>query len=108
VKPFSAIITGLALAALGYQVIEIWVTHRAFKGTPGGPVTGLEALVGSNAEVIEAFRRSGPDSPAFGRVRVGSESWQAELSTNTGRLAEVGDHVRIVGASGLLLKVVCS
>jgi membrane protein implicated in regulation of membrane protease activity len=101
----SAIVTGLVLAALGYQLLGLWHLHRSSKGMPRGPVTGLDALVGADAEVVEAFKRSGPAGPVLGRVRVGSELWQAELVANTGRPAAVGDRVHIVGAADMLLKV---
>ena len=103
----SAIITGVILAALGYQLLESWHLHKSFKGLPRGAVTGLEALVGTDAEVVEAFERSGPVGTALGRVRIGSELWKAELLTDADRLAAVGDQVRIVGVTGMLLRVEC-
>jgi membrane protein implicated in regulation of membrane protease activity len=103
----SAIISGVILAALGYQLLETWHLHRSFKGLPRGAVTGLEPLVGTDAEVVEAFKRNGPAGAALGRVRVGSELWKAELVTNADRLADTGDQVRIVGVTGMLLRVEC-
>jgi membrane protein implicated in regulation of membrane protease activity len=101
----SAIVTGLVLAALGYQLIESWVLHRSTQGRSDA-ITGLDALVGTDVEVVEAFRLSGPAGPGIGRVRVGSESWQAELVDSSGRLAAVGDRLHVVGTSGTSLKVI--
>jgi membrane protein implicated in regulation of membrane protease activity len=102
----SAIISGLLLAALGYQVLQIWVLRRSSRDAPSGPVTGLEALIGADAEVVEPFDPTGPKSQRLGRVRVGSELWNAELVAAASREAAVGDHLRVVGAAGMLLKVV--
>jgi membrane protein implicated in regulation of membrane protease activity len=103
----SVIVAGVVLAALGYQLMEMWVLHRSCKEMPPGPVAGVEALVGSEAEVIESFRRSAQDGALAGRVKVRGESWKAELPAETPRLATIGEHVRIVSVSGLVLKVVC-
>ena len=103
----SAIVTGVVLAVLGYQLLGIWVLHRTSKSRPPGPVSGTAALVGTDVEVIEAFSRRGTESPPLGRVRVGAETWQAELTANTPRLATVGEHVQVVGVSGMVLKVIC-
>jgi membrane-bound serine protease (ClpP class) len=57
--------------------------------------TGIEALIGSPAEVIEAC-------DPRGRVRFRGETWHAEC----GSRAEVGDRVIITGVHGLTLDVV--
>jgi membrane protein implicated in regulation of membrane protease activity len=103
----SAIITGVILAAVGYQLLETGHLHRSSKGLPHGAVTGLEALVGTDAEVVEAFKPNGPAGVPLGRVRVGSELWKAELVTNAGRSADIGAQVRVVGVTGMLLRVEC-
>jgi len=103
----GTIVTGVFLAALGYQVLETWVLHRSSKSRPPGPVAGIDALVGTDVEVVEAFRRSGTESPPLGRVRVGTETWQAELAGNSPRLAAAGDHVQVVGVSGSVLRFIC-
>jgi membrane-bound serine protease (ClpP class) len=56
--------------------------------------TGIEALVGSSAEVIEVC-------DPRGRVRFRGEIWHAEC----GSRAEVGDRVVIEGIQGLTLHV---
>jgi membrane-bound serine protease (ClpP class) len=56
--------------------------------------TGIEALVGSTAEVIESC-------DPRGRVRFRGEIWHAECPAG----ANVGDRVRITGAHGLTLDV---
>jgi membrane-bound serine protease (ClpP class) len=56
--------------------------------------TGIEALVGSTAEVIESC-------DPRGRVRFRGEIWHAECPAG----ANVGDRVRITGAHGLTLEV---
>ena len=101
----ATLVSGLLLAVLLYQALEFWGTYRDGKRAPQGPATGLEALVGSDAEVIEQFERRGPENAAIGRVKIGSESWQAELTDGAGRLASVGDHVSVVGIAGSILKV---
>ena len=103
----SAIITGVILAAVGYQLLQTSHLRRSTKGLSRGAVTGLEALVGTDAEVVEAFKPNGPAGVALGRVRVGNELWKAELVTNAGRSAYIGDQVRFVGVTGMLLRVEC-
>ena len=103
----SAIVSGLFLAAVGYQLIQWWVLRDSLRRIPKQPITGPTALVGADAEVVEGFKRSGPTAPALGRVRIGSELWQAELVTNLDRMAVVGDQVRVTGIAGMLVKVEC-
>jgi len=103
----SAIISGLVLAALGYQLIQLWVLHQSANKMPRGPVTGLGALVGTDAEVVEAFKRGGPTAPALGRVRIGSELWRAELAATADRMAGVGEQVRVIGVRDMTLTVEC-
>jgi membrane protein implicated in regulation of membrane protease activity len=91
---------------LGYQLLEIWVLHRSSRDAPSSPVTGFEALIGADAEVVQPFSSTGPQSRCLGRVRIGSESWNAELVAEAIRKTAVGDQVRVVGAAGMLLKVV--
>jgi membrane protein implicated in regulation of membrane protease activity len=56
--------------------------------------TGIEALIGSTAEVIETC-------DPRGRVRFRGEIWHAECSSR----ADVGDSVRVTGINGLTLDV---
>lgn len=56
--------------------------------------TGIEGLVGSKAEVIEACDPEG-------RVRFRGEIWHAECAAGT----EVGERVRVTGVHGLTLRV---
>ncbi|SRR6266545_3530332 len=56
--------------------------------------TGVEAFVGSPAEVIEAC-------DPRGRVRFRGEIWHAECPSR----AEVGERVRVAGVHGLTLEV---
>ena len=107
VKLSAFITTTAMLVAAGYYVIEFWVLHGSFKQVPRTAVSGLSALIGSEAEVVEAFTRREPGHPLLGQVRAGGELWRAELTENPNRLVEVGDQVRVVGAEGLLLKVAC-
>jgi membrane protein implicated in regulation of membrane protease activity len=103
----STLLTATILVYAGYLFIQ-WLSVRKSLGKiPRTPVTGLEALVGAGGEVVEAFTRSDPTSPARGRVRIGSELWQAELAADGDRLATVGEEVRVVSATDMLLKVKC-
>ena len=85
---------GLALVVLA-MVIEVaevgfWIRFlRRYRVR-----TGVEALVGSSAEVIEAC-------DPRGRVRFRGEIWHAECDSG----AEVGDRVVIEGIHGLTLYV---
>ena len=99
------ILSGVVLAVALYQVLESWELFRSFRRVPSNPTTGAEALVGSQGEVVESFKRIGPERAVIGRVQIGSESWEAELIDGGGDLAQVGEHVSVVGASGSLLKV---
>jgi membrane-bound serine protease (ClpP class) len=56
--------------------------------------TGVEALIGSTAEVIEAC-------DPRGRVRLRGEIWHARCASG----AEVGERVTITGVDGLTLAV---
>jgi membrane-bound serine protease (ClpP class) len=56
--------------------------------------TGIEALIGSTAEVIEACDPQG-------RVRFRGEIWHAVCSSR----AEVGERVTVTGVNGLTLEV---
>lgn len=56
--------------------------------------TGVEALIGSSAEVIEAC-------DPRGRVRFRGEIWHAECASR----AEVGERVTVAGVRGLTLEV---
>jgi membrane protein implicated in regulation of membrane protease activity len=103
----SAIVSALVLAAVGYQLIQWWDLRQSAKKIPRQPITGLSALVGADAEVVDGFKRSGPAAPALGRVRIGNELWQAELVTNLDRMAAVGDQVRVTGVAGMVVKVEC-
>jgi membrane protein implicated in regulation of membrane protease activity len=104
----SGWITAVAmLVASGYYVLEFWVLRDSSKRIPRTPITGLDALIGSEAEVVEAFTRRETGHPLFGQVRAGGELWKAELTADPARPAVVGDRVRIVGVAGLLLKVTC-
>ena len=60
----SAILSALVLAAVGYQLIQWWELQQSLRKIPRQPVTGLTALVGADAEVVEAFKRGGPTAPA--------------------------------------------
>jgi len=103
----SAIVSGLILAAVGYQLIQWWDLRQSAKKIPQQPITGVTALVGADAEVVEGFKRSGPAASALGRVRIGNELWQAELETNLDHMAAVGDQVRVTGVAGMVVKVQC-
>jgi membrane protein implicated in regulation of membrane protease activity len=101
----STLISAAALAYVGYVLIQWWDIRKSRREMSRGTAAGLSALVGTYAEVVEAFTHSGATMPARGRVRIGSELWEAEL--DNGRLAAAGEEVQVIGATGLLLKVKC-
>ncbi len=85
---------GLALVAVAalIEVAEVgfWIRFlRRYR-----IATGVEALAGSSAEVIEAC-------DPRGRVRFRGEIWHAECRAG----AEIGDRVTITGVHGLTLEV---
>jgi len=85
---------GLALVAVAalIEIAEVgfWIRFlRRYR-----IATGVEALIGSSAEVIEAC-------DPRGRVRFRGEIWHAECDTR----AEVGDRVTVAGVHGLTLEV---
>ncbi len=85
---------GLALVAVAalIEVAEVgfWIRFlRRYR-----IATGVEALVGSSAEVIEAC-------DPRGRVRFRGEIWHAECASRV----EVGARVTITGVHGLTLEV---
>ncbi|WP_179953321.1 NfeD family protein [Desulfobotulus mexicanus] len=61
--------------------------------------TGVHALTGQTAEVLEAF--GGPGS--HGKVKIGGEVWRARAGE--GQLFQVGDLVSIESVSGVTLQV---
>src|SRR5882724_6398312 len=82
----------LVVVAMAIEVAEVgfWIRFlRRYR-----IATGVEALVGSSAEVIE---RCDPQ----GRVRFRSEIWRAQCPAG----AEVGDRVTVTGVHGLTLEV---
>jgi len=85
---------GVAAVALGIVVevaeVGFWIRFlRRYR-----IATGVEALVGSTAEVIEAC-------DPRGRVRFRGEIWHAECASR----AEVGDRVTVTGVRGLTLEI---
>jgi membrane-bound serine protease (ClpP class) len=85
---------GIAIVALA-MVVEVaevgfWIRFlRRYRVR-----TGVEALIGSSAEVIEVC-------DPLGRVRIRGEIWHAWCASR----AEVGERVVIVGVDGLTLAV---
>jgi membrane protein implicated in regulation of membrane protease activity len=85
---------GIAAVALGIVVevaeVGFWIRFlRRYR-----IATGVEALVGSTAEVIEVC-------DPRGRVRFRGEIWHAECASR----AKVGDRVTVTGVHGLTLEV---
>ena len=85
---------GLAAVSLGVVVeiaeVGFWVRFlRRYRVR-----TGVEGLIGSSAEVIEACEPRG-------RVRLRGEIWHAECDSG----ATVGDRVTVTGVEGLTLRV---
>jgi membrane protein implicated in regulation of membrane protease activity len=85
---------GLAavVVAAGIEVAEVgfWIRFlRRYR-----IATGVEAFVGSPAEVIEAC-------DPRGRVRFRGEIWHAECAAG----AEIGERVTVAGVHGLTLEV---
>jgi membrane protein implicated in regulation of membrane protease activity len=83
---------GVVVLAMVIEVAEVafWIRFlRRYRVR-----TGIEALVGSSAEVIEVC-------DPRGRVRFRGEIWHAECASR----AEVGDRVTVTGVHGLTLEV---
>lgn len=85
---------GIAAVSLGIVIelaeVGFWVRFlRRYRVR-----TGIEALIGSEAQVIEACAPRG-------RVRFRGEIWHARCDEG----AAVGDRVRVIGVEGLTLEV---
>jgi membrane protein implicated in regulation of membrane protease activity len=85
---------GIAAVSLGIAIevaeVGFWIRFlRRYRVQ-----TGVEGLIGSTAEVIEAC-------DPVGRVRLGSEIWHARCASR----AEVGEQVTVTGVDGLTLEV---
>lgn len=85
---------GLALVvmAMAIEVAEVgfWIRFlRRYRIR-----TGVEGMIGSSAEVIEACKPRG-------RVRFRGEIWHANCATR----AQIGDRVTVTGVQGLTLQV---
>jgi len=89
--------TTMVLGALaGLLILFIFITRGVSKVFGSKPKTGLESLIGSEAEVVEELK------PA-GRVRVREESWRAE--SLEGKNIPERAKVRIIKAEGSTLFV---
>lgn len=71
---------------------EAWGWNRSMRGRK--KVVGAQALIGTQATVLEACRPQG-------QVRVGGEIWAARCEAG----ADAGDTVRVVDLDGLTLLV---
>jgi membrane-bound serine protease (ClpP class) len=80
-----ATVGGLAIVAMA------WLASRSLRRPV---VTGVQTMVGENAEVLEAFSGQG-------RVRYGGEIWNARSSS----AVRAGQIVRITRVNGLMLWV---
>jgi membrane-bound serine protease (ClpP class) len=80
-----ATVGGLAIVAMA------WLASRSLRRPV---VTGVQTMVGENAEVLEAFSDKG-------RVRLGGEIWNARSSS----AVQAGQTVRITRVDGLTLWV---
>ncbi len=84
-------IGGTALVFAGFL---LWVLKRFVGLRRRPPVSGLERLIGAEAEVLEGF-------DARGRVRVAGEIWSA----HTRKPLFKGQRVRVTGVRDLVLEV---
>jgi membrane-bound serine protease (ClpP class) len=82
---------GVVIAAACFEVVELSIWRRTLGW---GKKTGVEALVGMSAEVVQ-------DCDPSGRVRVRGELWNADSASP----AEVGDTVVVQRVDGLRLEV---
>jgi len=100
----AQVILGLLVAGILYSMIEwhvLWKSERRGSAV----VSGVEAFIGRDAEVIEPFQRSFATSPLIGRVRIDGESWRAELGDQAAAELQRGDMVRIVAVDHGVLRV---
>ncbi len=71
---FKVSIGIIVALGVGSAALVIFVGRNAFKHWKRGAVSGVDALVGSEATVVEDFS-------GHGRVRTGGELWKAECET---------------------------
>ena len=85
-------------SGLAVVTAAVWETVSALVGVwysqRGRPQVGVEALVGSSAEVVEPCR-------PLGRVRLAGELWRARCDEG----ADAGERVRVRAVDGLTLVV---
>ena len=82
---------GVVIAAAAFEVVELSIWRRTLNW---GKKTGVEALVGMRAEVVQECDPSG-------RVRVRGELWNADSASP----ADVGESVVVTKVDGLRLEV---
>lgn len=87
----------LLVAWVAKDVVLYPFVRSAYERTPGG----VAALVGAEAVVVSPLA---PRARSRGRVRIGAETWRAELEEGSGPLAE-GTRVIVTSARGLTLVV---
>ncbi|TWI75518.1 membrane protein implicated in regulation of membrane protease activity [Desulfobotulus alkaliphilus] len=103
---FSLLGTGFVFQVFVFSLISLFCCFavrplllRFSAGKSGKIQTGIHALTGQTAEVLEAF--GGPGS--HGKVKIGGEVWRAR--GGEGQLFQVGDLVSIESVSGVTLQV---
>jgi membrane-bound serine protease (ClpP class) len=74
--------------------LVIMVIGAAVRARSQGVVSGVEAMIGGEAQALESFT-------GRGRVHAFGEDWQAQCS----QPVEAGDRLRINGIDGLVLQV---
>ena len=94
VEGFRVSIEIIVAFGLGTVALVFFVGRRAYQHWKRGPVSGVDAVIGETATVVEEFEKSG-------RVRVAGEIWSAVSD----RPLEKDDTVIVKSMDGLTLTV---
>ena len=94
VEGFRVSIEIIVAFGLGTVALVFFVGRRAYQHWKRGPVSGVDAVIGETATVVEEFEKSG-------RVRVAGEIWSAVSNTPL----EKDDTVIVKSMDGLTLTV---
>lgn len=94
-------VTGLIVASV-LCVLYIVAGRRIVRARmkAGGSATNVDALLGREGVVMQ---RVAPH--VAGQVRLGDETWRAEVAPNVSGPFEPGDRVTVAGVSGVTLQV---
>ena len=99
---FSLLILAIALAHMYFgvsfpeELCSLW---------PSKPESPLDKYIGQDVSISKKFTRHHRDGIAFGRVRIGNETWTAKCADDRCLALNIGDKVRLIRVDSNLVDV---